>query len=468
MLAHQKNIRLGLAPIGKFVFSHERAVQIKQRIQHELQSMKVDFVDLDQVLTASDGLIRDQAHVEPAQRYFRDQSIDTLFIPHGNFGTEGAAGMLAKECNVPTLLWSPRDEAPLHDGTRWCDSLCGTLATSKVLHTLRVPFSYIPNNHLHEPQWRQGVDRFLRASRVVKRLKTMRIGLLGQRIDFFWCTIASEIDLLQKFGIQIIPIDLTDFLHQVKDRLSQHRKEYHVEYEQMKSWVDFRGFDSLEPLLANYAFRDVAMHRATDLHLDALSIQTFSSIANELGAFQCLASCLIQDAGCPVGMESDIHGAISMVLLEAASSSQQPCFLPDVTARHPDNDNAVLLWHPEAALSLRDPASPVVVDRPWILKTLPTGQVGFKLKGGPLTVCRFDGDGNEYVLGYGQGKTVPGPYTKDYYAWMEVDHWPTWERQLIDGPYIHHVAAIHEHCADVFEEVCRFVPGLKYERFGIQ
>jgi hypothetical protein len=74
-------------------------------------------------------------------RYFQDRRIDALFIPHCNFGTEGAAAMIARECRVPVLLWSPRDDAPLSDGTRLRDSLCGTLATSGVLYKLRVPCS---------------------------------------------------------------------------------------------------------------------------------------------------------------------------------------------------------------------------------------------------------------------------------------------------------------------------------------
>ena len=39
----------------------------------------------------------------------------------------------------------------------------------------------------------------------------MKIGQIGQRIDFFWSTITNEADLLQRFGIQVLPIDLVDF-----------------------------------------------------------------------------------------------------------------------------------------------------------------------------------------------------------------------------------------------------------------
>jgi len=112
----KRGVRLGFCPIGKFVFSHEDALVQKGKIITVLRGLGVDFCDLDGVLP--DGLIRGQQHVGPAVEHFRQQRIDALFIPHCNFGTEGAAAMIARHCGVPTLLWAPRDEAPLADGTQ--------------------------------------------------------------------------------------------------------------------------------------------------------------------------------------------------------------------------------------------------------------------------------------------------------------------------------------------------------------
>ena len=119
-----------------------------------------------------------------------------------------------------------------------------------------------------------------------------------------------------------------------------------------------------------------------------------------------------------------------------------------------------------AAVVAPRPDSPVKLDVPWILKGLPTGLMHFKLKDGPLTLCRFAGDGGGYRLGCGEGHTAAGPYTQEFYAWMEVADWAKWERQLVAGPYIHHVSCCYDHCADVLEEATRYIPGLQFERFG--
>ena len=50
-------MKLGLCPIGKFVFSHEDAMRLKRELQKKLRSWKVEFVDLEGVLP--DGMVRD-------------------------------------------------------------------------------------------------------------------------------------------------------------------------------------------------------------------------------------------------------------------------------------------------------------------------------------------------------------------------------------------------------------------------
>ena len=57
-----------------------------------------------------------------------------------------------------------------------------------------------------------------------------------------------------------------------------------------------------------------------------------------------------------------------------------------------------------------------------------------------------------------------GPRTRGTYFWLEVDNWPKWERALVEGPYIHHCAAVHAKVADVLEETCKYIPGLHSER----
>lgn len=459
----RKQPLLGVCPIGKFVFSHEDAIRQKQILFRKLDAWKIRYCHLDKVLP--DGLVREQAHVGPVVEYFKKQGIDAVFMPHCNFGTEGAVGMIARNSGVPVLLWAPRDEAPLADGSRLRDSLCGALASSGVLFKMRIPFAYIDNCRIDDIALEEGVRRFVRAAAVVKAMRNMRLAQIGSRIDFFWSTIINEQELMERFGVQVLPVDMVEFIRQVKDRSRKNRQTYLRELKTIKSWLKIQSRVDDISLINNLALRDELWTLAAKENLDGIALQSFASLQNELGPGTGLAEAIMVAGRVPVSAETDLHGAISSVLLNAAAGIDEPSFFPEFTIRHPENDNAVLLWHGSAPLALRDPESSVELKQPWILKGHPPSNLQFKLKDGPLTVCRFEKADNDYVMGIGEGRTVPGPWTREFYVWMEVDDWPTWERKLIEGPYIHHTSAIYTHCADVLQEACRYIPGLRAQRF---
>jgi len=448
---------LGLAPIGKFVFSHEDAMRYKRLLRERLASWGVRYVDLEGILP--DGMVREQAHVDPAVEHLKKQDIDALFLPHCNFGTEGAAGMIARKLGVPALLWGPRDERPETDGRRLRDTLCGLLASSKVLHKLGVPFTYIENCRIDEPPLRGGVDRFLRAANVAAAFrKGIRIGHIGQRIDFFWTTIYNESELLERFHVEVLPIDLVQFIRHAKDRAAANAAAYADEVKRLRGEMDFVDLED-ETIARILAVRDQMLAVVADTGLDGLAVQDFDSLVEEIGAYCFLANSMVAET-VPVSIESDIHGAVSNILLRRASYGE-PVFLADVTVRHPEDDNGVLLWHAGAPLSFKEPGARAKVGHHWILPSPLSGMPHFPLHGGSLTVARFDGDRGEYKLAIGEGESMDGPYTRNNYLWMKVDNWPRWERLLMEGPFIHHAAMGYGHLGDALREACKYLPGVE-------
>jgi len=450
---------MGLCPIGKFVFSNEDAIKYKKLLQKKLIEWDVDFIDLENIL--EDGLVKDQKDVDSVVKHFSAANIDCLFLPHCNFGTEGAAAMIAKKLDVPTLLWGPRDEAPLPDGTRLRDSLCGLFASSKVLYKLGVKFTYIENCRINDPQLHEGVDTFLRAvniSNVVR--KGVKIGHIGQRIDFFWTTIVNESELLERFNIEILPLDMVDFIKYSKNRAEKDKSRYAEEIRKMRAENIIEGFDEDEPLMNVLAVRDQMMALGEENGLEGFAVQDFMSLIDAMGAYCMYADSAVADHYA-VGYESDIHGTISDILMRRATFNSQSGFLTDITIRHPENDNGVLLWHCGAALSMKKDDEKLRLGQHWILPSPLSGMTHFKLKDGPLTIVRFDGDRGSYKLAVGEGKTIAGPETLNNYTWMEVNDWPKWERTLMEGPFIHHAAMTYGHYSKAIIEAGKYMSGIE-------
>lgn len=449
---------LGLCPIGKFVFSNEDAVRFKTLLQQKLAAWGVRYVDLEGVL--EDGLVKDQAHVEPVVEHFRNARIDCLFTPHCNFGTEGAVGMIAHKLGVPVLLWGPRDEAPLADGSRLRDSLCGMFASSKVLSKLNLPFTYIENCRIDEPALPEGIDTFIRATNVADALRNgIRIGHIGQRIDFFWTTIINESELLDRFNVELLPLDMVDFINAVRERARRNAESYEKELSQLRKTITIEGFEDESAMLNILAARDEMLALAEQHDLDGLAVQEFTSLVDALGGYCCYAESCVGNT-IPIGFESDIHGAISNILLSRAALGASPPYLADLTIRHPDNDNGILLWHGGAPTDLCHPDDTVRVGRHWILPSPLSGMTHFRMKDGPITAARFDGERTEYQLAVGQGHTIEGPMTLNNYLWMEVANWPHWEKTFMQGPFIHHTGMIHGRYAHILKEACKYIPDL--------
>jgi len=220
------SIKLGFVPTRRLAFEKEEAQKHKNLIRDKLLSWKIDLVDIDWL--NEDGMLYDIKDVEKVYQYFLEKNIDALFLPHCNFGTESAVAKLGKLMNKPLLLWGPRDDAPIGNEIRSRDTQCGLFATSKILRRFGVPFTYITNSGIEDSMFEKGFNNFLQAASVVKAFRNMRIGMISTRPGEFWSVMANEGELLEKFGIEVIPVTLTEMIasaREYKDEKNLPRKK---------------------------------------------------------------------------------------------------------------------------------------------------------------------------------------------------------------------------------------------------
>ncbi len=442
-------ILIGLAPTRRSIFSAPAAVEYANLTRARLKELGVEFVDIDDI--ATDGLLHDEADRIRIGEKFKAAGVDGLFFPHGNFGTEYEVARLAKELNVPVLLWGPRDERPDANGIRLRDSQCGLFATGKVLRRFRVPFTYLCNCNLTDPEFERGIRNFLAVCNVVKTFRHIRILQIAPRPFDFWSTMCNEGELLERFNIQLAPIpmpELTDALKaakaegtQVAEVMAYCRKRFHICVKD----------EELETIAA----LKVAIRNLADKYgCNAAAIQCWNALQGELGIMPCAANSLLNEEGFPVVCETDIHGAITALMCEAAGMDEARTFFADWTVRHPDNDNGELLQHcgpwPISCAGCKPSIGyPLAFDYP--------GAVEAEAKHGQVTLCRFDGDNGEYSLLLGNAMGIDGPYTKGTYLWVEVKNWKRLEAKVVEGPYIHHCVGIHKDVVPVLYEACKYI-----------
>ena len=455
----RKNVKIGLAPTRRNVFSVEDSLKYKALIEKKLKSWDVDFVNLDSL--NEEGLLFDRLEVDRAAKIFIDAGVDAVFTPHVNFGTEDAVAKLAKGVKKPLLLWGPRDETPLEDGSRLRDTQCGLFATSKILLRYGVPFSYIVNSRVDSPVFERGFRTFIAAARAANAFLGARIGQISTRPGDFYTVIVNEGELLERWGIETVPLTLVDVEKGVLEMVKSDKRVKDTVADFRARRIVFKDMDD-DTVARIAALKLYLLDWVSREKLSAIAFQCWDALQIALGIVPCFVDSELTAMGIPVTCETDINGALSSILLQNASQTEDPTFFCDLTIRHPENENSELLWHcgpfPHELAKDKDKA---FVGKHFILDSHAPGTGNWEIKGGDVTVARFDGLGGKYSLFIGHAKGTSGPFNLGTFLWVEVPNWPKWEEKFIYGPYIHHVVAVHDSAAYALYEATRFIPGLE-------
>ena len=442
-------IKLGYAPTRRTdpfpdpKYAMQNEVVIRQALLSNLEKIgDVELVDIDWL--NEEHLLKEPLEADTVAEAFQRAGVDALFVPHANFGCEEAVARLAKKLNVPVLLWAPMDDS---FPERFTDSQCGMFATSMALSRAGAPFTYIENCRAGDAAFAEGLDLFIRAASVVKEFRHMRVGQVCQRPRAFLSVRYNEAELAEKFGIEVVAIDSTALVSTFEECLAQ-TEAVEARVAEIRKKTDVSEME--QEKLFRSAAAELTLERLARTHgCNAMASQCFELFEALQNIWPCAAFGNLTERFLPVACETDVMGAISSALLQAAARGETSTFLTDLTVRHPENENAELLWHCGVF--------PPSLAREGKAKTVGMGVNTYELKPGDLTICRFGGIEGKYRLFADEAHTASGPATDSSYVWMEVNDWRKWERKFMYGPYIHHVSVAHGRYAAALKETCRYI-----------
>lgn len=454
------DVKLGVICTRRDIFSKEDALLYKRRILDALTQMQVNYVDIEDI--NEEGLLYDEEDLEAIIRKMKLEEVDALFFPHCNFGTEDLVAKVARSFELPVLLWGPRDEAPLSDGTRLRDSQCGLFATGKILRRFQRPFTYMTMCRLEDIQFAAGIRRFLSTVNIVKQVKKATILQISTRPAGFWTMMVNEGELLETFDIRIHPVTISDVKREM-ERIKIEEKE-EIDALETKIYAIMQVEVSKEDVRNTAALKLAIQALAKKYHCRAAAIQCWNAMQDDLGLFPCVANALLSEEGFPVVCETDIHGAITSIIANAASMEENISYFADWTVPHPDNENGELLQHcgPWAPSLMKEKP---IFGSPFAFHHSHPGSLHGEIKGGDMSILRFDGDNGKYQLLMGHAKGIEGPFNQGTFVWIEVENLKKLEEKLVCGPYVHHCVGIHEDVLPQIYEACKYLNGVTPDIF---
>ena len=459
-------VKIGLAPMrrdttdrprGTFLTwysAEERGHRFVDYIEKNFSSENVEFVDIKGI--GIKDLMFNAESAEQVIERFKAEKVDAVFIINCNFGNEEIAADVAKALGKPVLLWAPLDDEYYVDGMRPTDSQCGLFGVSRQMQRFHIPFSHLPCCRVESEEFAKGFDSFVRVACMVKNFTGMRVGQVGARPAPFFSVIWNEGELMEKFGIKLIPINFA----MIEQRMNAVLNEYPDEVKQIEDYIlkNYR-LDELTPPYINRMASLAVMYKRLfeEFNLDIISAECWTATPVMFdGLAPCAVYGILNDMGYLISCESDVHCALTMALLKCATLGKGKPLFGEFTVRHPENKNAELLWHcGPFPLSQKAPDSEarLVNQREW-----------FRAKDGTYTVARMDQESGNYMLLPLVCHTTPGPKTHGTYIWGEFEDLQKIEDRLIDGPYIHHFVEIEGDYRKELEEFTKYFPNLKIDK----
>ena len=447
-------------PKGTFLTwysAEQRGKKAVEYIEKNFTSDNVGFAD-SKGLGIKD-LIFDDNSAEKMIERLKAEKVDAVFIINCNFGNEEAAADIAKAIGKPVLLWAPLDDEYYVDGMRPTDSQCGLFGVSRQMQRFRIPFSHLPSCTVESDEFKEGFERFIRVACMVKNFKGLRIGQVGLRPAPFYSVIWNEGELIEKFGIKIIPINLAYIEKSMKSVMEENPSEKReIENYILQNYK----LDDLTPAFVERmgAYAVVLKRLFEEFKLDALSAECWTATPIMFDGFApCTVYGILNDMGYLISCESDIHAALTQILLKSATMGEGTPLFGEFTVRHPENKNAELLWHcgpfplSQKAESGTDSIPRIVNQRSW-----------FRGKDGMYTVVRIDQESGNYMVLPLLAHTVEGPKTHGTYIWAEFEDLQKVEDRLLDGPYIHHFVEMLGDYRKEIEEFCKYIPNLEFDK----
>lgn len=390
-------------------------------------------------------------------RQNRDR-IDGIIVSLPNFGFEiGIINAISvADLNVPILVQACDDENDKVDLDSRRDAFCGKISVCNNLYQYGIPFTdtTLHTYSIYSELLAKDINKFAGICRVVNGLRHARIGAIGARPAGFQTVRASE-KLLQKSGITVVPVDLSEILGAAR-KIEDTDVELLKKLEEIKCYaVVPKEYSDKLVLQAKFG---VAVERWIEANqIDAVAVQCWDSLEQNYGCAACVTMSMLGEKLLPAACEVDIAGAVSMYALTLAAQGQSA--LLDWNNNFAEDRNKCVCTHcgnfPKSFVRNDLKLGTLGVLGRTLGKVNTFGAVYGKVTKGDFTFFRISTDDTKGTIKayLGTGEITDDPYGMDgCIAVTKVDNLQILMKHICRNGFEHHVAMVRNDVKDILNE----------------
>ncbi|HRI45035.1 MAG TPA: L-fucose/L-arabinose isomerase family protein [Fimbriimonadaceae bacterium] len=371
--------------------------------------------------------------------------IDGILVTLPNFGDEKAVANAIRfsGLDVPVLVHAFPDDAKRMTLADRRDSFCGKMSVCNNLRQYGILFS-LTSRHTVAPdsaEFRADLARFRAICRVVRGLRTTRIGAIGARPTAFNTVRYSE-KLLERAGIAVETLDLSEVLGWA-NRMKSDEPAVVAKLQRIQAYTktDDVPRDSLDKM----ARLGVAIDRwMADAQLHATAIQCWTALEEFYGVVPCTLMSMMSDGLMASACETDVAGVVGMLALQYGAG--RPAALLDWNNNFGDDPDKAVVFHcsnlpADVFASQKMDFQEIIAGS--VGKENTFGTLSGRMRPGPFTFCRVTTDDlNGRIAAYvGEGELTSDLLnTFGGFGVAKVPHLQDLLRLACESGFEHHVA----------------------------
>ena len=442
-------------------FNSELAKDVRKQLLRTLADEGYDYVILpeDATPTGSSSIETREDGLKCAELFRQNRDrIDGIIVSLPNFGFEiGIINAISvADLNVPILVQACDDENDKVDLDSRRDAFCGKISVCNNLYQYGIPFTdtTLHTYSIYSELLAKDINKFAGICRVVNGLRHARVGAIGARPAGFQTVRASE-KLLQKSGITVVPVDLSEILGAAR-KIEDTDVELLKKLEEIKCYaVVPKEYNDKLVLQAKFG---VAVERWIEANqIDAVAVQCWDSLEQNYGCAACVTMSMLGEKLLPAACEVDIAGAVSMYALTLAAQGQSA--LLDWNNNFAEDRNKCVCTHcgnfPKSFVRNDLKLGTLGVLGRTLGKVNTFGAVYGKVTKGDFTFFRISTDDTKGVIKayLGTGEITDDPYGMDgCIAVTKVDNLQILMKHICKNGFEHHVAMVRNDVKDILNE----------------
>lgn len=442
-------------------FNSELAKDVRKQLLRTLADEGYDYVILpeDATPTGSSSIETREDGLKCAELFRQNRDrIDGIIVSLPNFGFEiGIINAISvADLNVPILVQACDDENDKVDLDSRRDAFCGKISVCNNLYQYGIPFTdtTLHTYSIYSELLAKDINKFAGICRVVNGLRHARVGAIGARPAGFQTVRASE-KLLQKSGITVVPVDLSEILGAAR-KIEDTDVELLKKLEEIKCYaVVPKEYNDKLVLQAKFG---VAVERWIEANqIDAVAVQCWDSLEQNYGCAACVTMSMLGEKLLPAACEVDIAGAVSMYALTLAAQGQSA--LLDWNNNFAEDRNKCVCTHcgnfPKSFVRNDLKLGTLGVLGRTLGKVNTFGAVYGKVTKGDFTFFRISTDDTKGVIKayLGTGEITDDPYVMDgCIAVTKVDNLQILMKHICKNGFEHHVAMVRNDVKDILNE----------------